>query len=83
MKKDFEVAIVGCGAYGLPLAARLKEAGKKVIHLGGATQIIFGIKGKRWDQHPKVSGMYNEYWTRPMEAEKPSNAESIESGCYW
>ena len=31
------------------VSARLKKAGKKTIHLGGSTQILFGIKGKRWD----------------------------------
>ena len=25
---DFDVAIVGCGAYGLPLAAKIKSLGK-------------------------------------------------------
>ena len=35
---DFEVALIGCGAYGLPLAAHVKRLGKKAVHLGGATQ---------------------------------------------
>src|SRR5690606_28576019 len=47
-KKDFDIAIIGCGAYGFPLAAHVKRLGKKAIHLGGATQLLFGIKGKRW-----------------------------------
>jgi len=46
-KKDFDIAIIGAGAYGLPLASYVKSIGKKGIHLGGATQILFGIKGKR------------------------------------
>ena len=46
MKKNFDVAIIGCGAYGFPLAAKLKQAGKIVIHLGGATQLLFGIIGR-------------------------------------
>ena len=43
MKKEFDIALIGCGAYGFPLAARLKKQGKKAIHLGGALQILFGI----------------------------------------
>lgn len=35
LKIDFDVAIVGCGAYGFPLAAKLKACGKQAIHLGG------------------------------------------------
>lgn len=61
-KKDFDIALIGAGAYGLPLAAYVKNIGKQAIHLGGATQIIFGIKGKRWDNHPVISTLYNEHW---------------------
>lgn len=82
MKIDFDVAIIGCGAYGMPLAAKLKDSGKIAIHLGGATQILFGIKGSRWDHHP-ISRLYNEYWVRPSEAEKPNGAKKIEGACYW
>ena len=45
MKFDFDVALIGCGAYGFPLAAKLKTAGKQAIHLGGVLQALFGIKG--------------------------------------
>ncbi len=83
LKIDFDVAIIGCGAYGFPLAARLKKSGRKVIHLGGATQILFGIKGKRWDKHPVISKLYNENWCYPSENERPSNISSVEGGCYW
>lgn len=83
MKTDFEVAIIGCGAYGFPLAARLKEAGRSAVHMGGAVQLLFGIKGKRWDTHPVIGRLYNEYWVRPGEDEKPAGAEGVEGGCYW
>lgn len=33
LKIDFDVAILGCGAYGFPLTSMLKAAGKKAIHL--------------------------------------------------
>lgn len=83
MKTDFEVAIIGCGAYGFPLAARLKAAGRSAVHMGGATQLLFGIKGKRWDNHPVIGKLYNEYWVRPGVSEKPAGAEGVEDGCYW
>lgn len=83
MKIDFDVALIGCGAYGFPLAAKLKSAGKKAIHLGGVLQILFGIKGNRWDNDDVVSKMYNEYWVHPSENEKPLNSETVEGGCYW
>ncbi len=83
MKIDFDVAILGCGAYGLPLAARLKQAGKQAIHLGGTVQILFGIKGKRWDTDPLTNPFYNEHWVRPLPEETPEAAKSVEAGCYW
>lgn len=81
--KDFDVAIIGCGAYGFPLAAHVKRMGKKSIHMGGATQLLFGIKGKRWDNHPLISPLYNEYWVRPASEDVPVNANKVENGCYW
>ncbi len=78
-KTEFDVAIIGAGAYGMPLASFVKRIGKKAVHLGGASQLLFGIKGKRWDDR----GMYNEHWTRPLAAEVPRNAQKVEGGCYW
>lgn len=87
-KRDFDLLIVGCGAYGLPLAAFGKQMGKKAIHLGGGTQLLFGIKGKRWEgryhgDDTRFADLFNEYWTYPSENEKPQNAEKVEGGCYW
>lgn len=83
MEMDWDVALIGCGAYGFPLAVRFKQAGRQAIQLGGCTQILFGIKGKRWDHHPVISELYNEYWIRPSEEEIPIRSKEIEGGCYW
>lgn len=83
MRINFDVAILGCGAYGFPLAARLKAAGKQAIHMGGATQLLFGIKGNRWDTHPIIHKLYNEHWVRPAVSETPQSVQRVEGGCYW
>ena len=85
MKIPFDVAILGCGAYGLPLAVMLKRAGKPAIYMGGSTQLLFGIKGRRWDLHfPEVVALYNDYWVRPSEEETPKNINANEDqGAYW
>ena len=58
--------------------------GKKAIHLGGATQILFGIKGKRWEERSKyISSLMNEHWVRPSSNEQIKNMKKIEEGCYW
>lgn len=82
-KIDFDVAIIGAGAYGLPLAAFIKRMGKQAIHMAGATQILFGIKGRRWDDHPIISNFYNGSWVRPDATETPEKHKTVENGCYW
>lgn len=81
--EEFDIAIIGAGAYGLPLGSYIKSKGKQAIHLGGATQILFGIKGKRWDNHPFISQLYNKNWVRPLETEIFKGARNVENGCYW
>ena len=85
LKIPFDIAILGCGAYGQPLACMLKRAGKQAIHIGGATQIMFGIRGRRWELNsPFISSLCNENWVRPSAAETPLNKEKNEfGGAYW
>lgn len=79
---EYDVAIVGTGASSLPLVAHCKKEGKKAIHLGGGLQILFGIKGGRWDNNIGKY-FYNDYWTRPLQTEIPEKYKNIEGGCYW
>lgn len=93
-KHDFDVCLVGCGAYGFPLAAHVKRMGKQAVHLGGALQLLFGIRGNRWEDpnygvkewgipSGTYSGLSNEYWVRPSKEEKPKTAGQVEGSCYW
>jgi hypothetical protein len=82
-KIDFDVALIGCGAYGLPLCNVVKNMGKPAIHVGGGLQIMFGIKGNRWDNMPAVSKYYNEHWKRPYDSEKTKNHQVVEGSTYW
>jgi hypothetical protein len=82
-RRDFEIAIIGAGAWGVPLASHAKELGKVGIHLGGPTQLLFGIRGSRWDNHPIIKTFFNDAWVRPGNADRPENFRNIENGCYW
>lgn len=82
-KIDFDIALVGCGAYGMPIASYIKDMGKQAIHLAGWTQVLFGIIGKRWEDNPQVAPFINENWIRPDKNNIPNNASKIENGCYW
>jgi len=77
------VALIGCGALSLPIAAALKKRGISAIHTGGATQILFGIKGRRWLTHSVIGPMMNGAWISPSVEEIPTRSERVEGGCYW
>lgn len=81
--KHFDVAIIGAGSYGLPLARALRNAGKQAIHLGGTTQLLFGIRGRRWDTDPQYRDFCDDTWVRPLESERPKNASLVEGAVYW
>ena len=84
-KEDFDVCIIGAGAYGLPLASFVKRLGKQALHLGGVTQILFGIKGRRWEVEyaDSTAKLFNEHWIRPSATETPANINKVDRGCYW
>ncbi len=82
-KFDYEIAIIGCGAYGFPLASMMKRDGKKVLHLGGTTQLLFGIIGQRWLDNPNEKIKINDAWIHPSMEETPRNFHKVEGGCYW
>jgi hypothetical protein len=88
-KLDFDFAVVGAGAYSLPLLKFIKELGAPCVHLGGQTQLLFGIRGLRWeteyDEVWRQANYYNSsaFWVKPLPADIPTNKEIVENGCYW
>ena len=92
-KIDYDIVLIGCGAYGFPLAAHAKRTGHKAVHIGGTLQLLFGIKGKRWED-PKYGTVYgipegsyskimdNPSWVRPDEY-RTKQSENAEGACYW
>lgn len=82
---EFDIALIGCGAYGFPLACKIKQMGKQAIHMGGVTQILFGIRGGRWDQdqEEKLMRYINDAWVRPDKKYIPVKAQQVENSCYW
>lgn len=85
-KSTFDIAIVGAGGYSVPIISYVKDMGKVGVHMGGALQLLFGIKGGRWDGNKKFkdSEFYNsEKWIRPLPQDLPQNSVVVEGGCYW
>lgn len=87
-REAYDIALIGCGAYGLPLAAHAKRSGRIGIHMGGSLQLLFGIRGRRWEdktyhQVYDYTRLMNDRWVKPAADERPPFAERVEGGCYW
>jgi len=80
---EASIALIGCGGIGMIIGGRLKKLGISCIIMGGAVQVLFGIKGLRWETHPIISKFWNDAWVWPDPSETPRGAFKIEAGCYW
>lgn len=82
-KCRIDVCLIGCGAYGLPLAYKLKNSEISSIVLGGATQLIFSVYGMRHVSDPTLTGLIEANWVRPSKKEQPDSFKLVEGGAYW
>lgn len=83
-KEDYDTALLACGSYALPLAAKIKAAGKQAIVLGGMLQLVFGIKGSRWESsRPDIVELYNDDWVRASQYRVKGADEMVDGAAYW
>ena len=84
---QFDIALLACGAYGLPLCDFIKtKLGKSAIYVGGGLQLCFGVMGKRWeanDNWKKIIEENNTRFIRPNENERIKNMNMVDYACYW
>ena len=92
-----DVALLGCGPLGLPLAHHAKKRGVSAIYLGGVIQLLFGLIGRRYVKVISGSGravgglsrkvfgtnVLNRHWRPPLRSETPPNFYEQEGGAYW
>lgn len=83
VKTSARIVLIGCGALSMPIAKMLKDRGHIVIIMGGAIQVLFGIKGARWKTHSVISSFWNDEWVWCLKEEIPRNASLVEGACYW
>jgi hypothetical protein len=85
-KLDFDIALLGCGGYGLPLCNFIKkDMNKSAIYIGGGLQLLFGVIGTRWESHDTIKKIIrdnNSNFIRPSKEEILSDLKSVENGCY-
>lgn len=91
-KEPYDVAIISCSSPGFCLGAHAKRTGHQAIVLGGATQLLFGVRGKRWDNplygiqefgvKDTYQKLFNPKWIYPHKEDIPNELKNIEGGCY-
>ena len=80
---QFDVALLSCGSYGLPLGHYITHVlGATAIYVGGALQLFFGLRGLRWKR--EIAPYESDAWACP---ERPkwdtSGMENYGLGPYW
>ena len=80
---QFDVALLSCGSYGLPLGHYITHhLGATAIYVGGALQLFFGLRGLRWRR--EIAPYASDAWACP---ERPkwdtSGMENYGLGPYW
>ena len=85
---QFDVALLACGAYGLPAADFIfSHLNRTAIYVGGALQLFFGIRGNRWDKQINNKILHSpnssteDRWICPSET--PDYSNIIENHAYW
>ena len=65
---DFDVALLSCGSYAMPLGSFIKnKLNKKSIYIGGILNVIFGIYGERFDTPFYRKKVNQDYVINPIE----------------
>jgi hypothetical protein len=81
---DFDLALLSCGSYAMPLGLHIRDVlKKKAIYVGGVLQLYFGIMGRRYENifftnqidiekfiYPVESSDYMQHVTVPSESAK-------------
>lgn len=83
LRTGAEIVLIGCGGLGMVIAGELKRREKVCIVMGGAIQVLFGIKGQRWATHSVIRNFWNDDWAWPSLDETPAGAQDVEGSCYW
>lgn len=69
---DFDIALLACGSYALPLGSVIcKQLHKSAIYVGGVLQLFFGVMGRRYHDRKDILGQINaDYFIYPVERDR-------------
>lgn len=81
--REVDAVLVAAGSYGMPLAAHAHVSGKPVAYMGGAMQLLFGIRGARWEGSSELDSVRGEGWLTLPPNRRPRGSRLVERGAYW
>ncbi len=65
----FDVALIGCGVAGVPLAGFVKRLGAIAIQVGDPLPVLFGIRTAAAENRPELQRFFNAAWVQPQATE--------------
>ncbi len=70
--KQFDIALLACGSYALPIGQYIRdEMAKQAIYVGGVLQLYFGITGRRYRGNQFFDEQINsEFFVSPVEGDR-------------
>lgn len=80
-----QVALLSCGAFGMPLAHHAVKRGVAAVYVGGRMPALFGIIGAVDRELPAVRKRMNAHWQPPLTVETPSQKgrDQFHGNSYW
>jgi hypothetical protein len=80
-KEDYDIVLLACGVYGVPLTNLVQKRGKMAVYLGSALYTMFGVysHGIPLPQNP----IYNTANFIEVEEQCPEHCKHIDLGKYW
>jgi len=79
--EDYDIALLACGVYGVPLTNLIEKSGKMAVYLGSALYTMFGVysHGIPLPNNP----IYNTSNFIEVEEQCPEHCKYIDMGKYW
>jgi hypothetical protein len=81
--RQFDVALVSAGSYGMPISQHLKAKGVTSVYMGGILQMLFGIWGSRWKGSKLYDDAETDAWVWPSKENRPFGFKLVERSSYW
>ena len=68
---NFDIALLGCGSYAMPLGIHIRDTLKKqAIYVGGVLQLYFGVMGRRYQDVFFTDQINLEKFIFPLEGQE-------------